>query len=329
MLFVSRSLHAPPVYQNTLAAVQYNGRVSRFFEVSRGVRQGCPLSPLLYVFGAEILARAIRANKKKIKGIPTGKNQRFKISQFADDTALGVESEEETNEVEKTIQHFEKESGARLNREKRVCAMGLGEWNKRDSTGQSFKWVNQTAYLGVFVGKDMLQAMKDTWQKVTRKLKTAVNLWKGRTLSLRGKALVINTWMVSRTVYTASVFPMPTETLTEINRVTWLFLWDNSPDFVPCEQATRSLSEGGLGIVDIPDKARSIGMRAIELFRSTAVEYDRLKEKPCWIVLAEQRLEAELNVAEILKNYGQGQDWNSKTGPRPIRKVFGNVRQRH
>ena len=83
--------------------------------------KGCPLSPLLYVLGAEILARAIRENKKiKGLGIPTGKNQRFKISQFADDTALGVESEDEINEVEKTIQHFEKESGARLNREN-VC----------------------------------------------------------------------------------------------------------------------------------------------------------------------------------------------------------------
>ena len=60
------------------------------------------------------------------------------------------------------------------------------------------------------------------------------------------------------------------------------------------------------------------------------MEYDRLKEKPCWIVLAEQRLEAEINIAEILKNMaGQGQDWNSKTGSRPIRKVFGNTRQRH
>ena len=154
--------------------------------------------------------------------------------------------------------------------------MGLGEWNKRDSTGQSFKWVNQTAYLGVFVGKDMLQAMKDTWQKVTRKLKTAANLWKASTLSLRGKALVINTCMVSRT---ASVFPMPMETLTEINKVIdiWPFLWDNSPDLVPREQATRPLSEGGLGIVDISDKVRSIGMRAIEIFRLTAVEYDRLR----------------------------------------------------
>ena len=207
--------------------------------------------------------------------------------------------------------------------------MGLGEWSKRDSTGQSSKWVNQTAYLGVFVGKDLLQAMKDTWQKVTRKLKTAVNLWKARTLSLRGKALVINTCMVSRTVYTACVFPMPTETLTEVNKVIWPFLWNNSPDLVPREQATRPLSEDGLDIVDIPDKVRSIEIRAIEIFRAAAVEYDRLKEKPCWSVLAEQRLEAESILLKSSRMAGQGQDGNSKTGPRPIRKVFRNTRPRH
>ena len=50
-------------------------------------------------------------------------------------------------------------------------------------------------------------------------------------------------------------------------------------DLVPREQATRPLSEGGLGIVDIPDKVRSIGMRAIELLRATAASYDRLEIK--------------------------------------------------
>ena len=134
--------------------------------------------------------------------------------------------------------------------------------------------------------------------------------------------------MVSRTVYTASVFPMPTETLTEINKVMWPFLWNNSPDIVPREQATRPLSEGGLGIVDIPDKVRSIEIRAIEIFRAAAVEYDRLKEKPCWIMLAEQRLEAEINIAEILQNGWAGSRLD-KTAPRPIRKVFGSTRRRH
>ena len=44
------------------------------------------------------------------------------------------------------------------------------------------------------------------------------------------------------------------------------------------------------------------------------MEYDRLKEKPCWIMLAEQRLEAEINVAVILKNGWAGSRLEFKKG---------------
>ena len=162
--------------------------------------------------------------------------------------------------------------------------------------------------------------MKNTWQKVTWKLETEVNLWKGRTLSQRGKALVINTCMVSRTVYTASVFPMPTETLTEINKVIWPFQEDNSPDLVPCEQTTRPLSEGGVGIVDISDKVRSIGMRAIELFRATAAEYDQLETDLDRVRRAKVR--AELNVAESLKNGWAGSSLEFKNGTKTNLQVL-------
>ena len=57
-------------------------------------------------------------------------------------------------------------------------------------------------------------------------------------------------------------------------------------------------------------------MRAIdhEIFRAAAVEYGRFKEKPCWIVLAEQRQEAEINIAEILKNGWAGSRLEFKNG---------------
>ena len=161
--------------------------------------------------------------------------------------------------------------------------------------------------------------MKNTWQKVTWKLETEVNLWKGRTLSLWGKALVINTCMVSRTVYTASVFLMPTETLTEINKVIWPFQEDNSPDLVPCEQTTRPLSEGGVGIVDISDKVRSTGMRAIELFRAKAVEYDRLETDLDRVGRAKVR---SWTVAESLKNGWAGSSPEFKNGTKTNLQVL-------
>ena len=50
------------LYTDVHSAVVVNGFVSESFPVTRGVRQGCPLSPLLYVLAMESLARAVRAD---------------------------------------------------------------------------------------------------------------------------------------------------------------------------------------------------------------------------------------------------------------------------
>ena len=55
-------------YTSVQSSVNVNGYLSQFFSLSRGVRQGCPLSPLLYVLVAEVLACSIRANPR-IKGL--------------------------------------------------------------------------------------------------------------------------------------------------------------------------------------------------------------------------------------------------------------------
>ena len=55
-------------YQNINSSILYNGRCSNSFSVSRGVRQGDPLSPYLFIFCAELLADAIKQNGQ-INGI--------------------------------------------------------------------------------------------------------------------------------------------------------------------------------------------------------------------------------------------------------------------
>ena len=55
-------------YSGVQSSLNVNGYLSHFFPLSRDVRQGCPLSPLLYVLVAEVLAGNIRANPR-IKGL--------------------------------------------------------------------------------------------------------------------------------------------------------------------------------------------------------------------------------------------------------------------
>ena len=73
-------------YSNTESAVLNNGFCTNYFHLSRGVRQGCPLSPYLFVLAVELLACKIKQDKE-MQGIKIfGKE--LKLSQFADDTTL-------------------------------------------------------------------------------------------------------------------------------------------------------------------------------------------------------------------------------------------------
>ena len=101
------------LYAKSESSVLNNGFCTESFPLSREVRQGCPLSPLLFILGVEILASKIRQDQN-IQGIKIH-GYEFKISQFADDTSLLCK---DLNSVENAIallNVFERVSGLKLN----------------------------------------------------------------------------------------------------------------------------------------------------------------------------------------------------------------------
>ena len=79
------------LYPNPVV-VQVNGRRSKAFAIERSVRQGCPLSPLLYVLTLEPLLCRLRDERNRLaqRGISLTSSVRAKISAFADDITVFV-----------------------------------------------------------------------------------------------------------------------------------------------------------------------------------------------------------------------------------------------
>ena len=100
-------------YTNIESAVINNGSLTNWFKPPRGVRQGCPLYPFLFILSAELLANKIRQDPK-IEGIKILENE-IKLSQFADDTNLFCADLETVKEALKLVYELGRLSGLTLN----------------------------------------------------------------------------------------------------------------------------------------------------------------------------------------------------------------------
>ena len=79
------------LYSGIRSSVLVNGYMSAPFWPTRGVRQGCPLSPLLYVISIEVLAANLRAHPDIVGlRLPHSPDPLSALSLYADDTSIIV-----------------------------------------------------------------------------------------------------------------------------------------------------------------------------------------------------------------------------------------------
>jgi hypothetical protein len=104
-------------YSDIQSCIINNGWSGGFFGLGRGVRQGCPLSPYLFILCVEVLATAIRGDNE-IKGISVG-NVECELSQYADDTTMILDGSQASLERSfALLDSFGQVSGLRGNCEK-------------------------------------------------------------------------------------------------------------------------------------------------------------------------------------------------------------------
>ena len=162
------------------------------FLISKGVRQGCVLSPLLYVLFIEPFVVSIMQDSR-IGGLVLGSGGlQCKVVQYADDTTCIVRDYGSLVRLFEVINLFERASGSRLNMNKSQ-GLVLGTWPESISSVVPVKWTADPIKInGMLVDRGDM-ALINWNQRVTSILSTLNIKWKDRTLTHLGKVLFVNT----------------------------------------------------------------------------------------------------------------------------------------
>ena len=247
-------------YRNIKSTVIVNNDPTMWFPIERGVRQGDPISPYIFLLCGEVLAHMIRQNDEikgyKILGCET------KISQYADDTSLLLDGSSQSFEAcVHTVLEYAKYSGLAMNFDKtKVVWFGCVDTPKEVFLPDlNFEWNPPTfTILGVEFTRDLKNITEINIERKLAEMQHEINNWAKRDLTPFGKVTVIKTLIISKIVHILISLPTPNKKIViRINRMLYEFLWDGKPDKISRNVAKQKLENGGIAMIDIEifDKA--------------------------------------------------------------------------
>ena len=247
--------------ESSTISVLVNGSPTEEFKPSRGLRQGDPMAPFLFLVVVEGLAGLVRQATKQnmLTGVKVGRKEIVcSMLQFADDTLFMLEDSFSNVFTVKTILRcFELVSGLKINFHKSKLA-GI---NVDRFTLETYaKTLNCNTmqipfkYLGLEVGGNPRKVL--FWEPVVNKIRARLSTWKGRCLSMAGRICLIKSVFASIPLFYLSFFKVPVSVCNRITSLQRSFLWgwgkDNrSIPWVRWETICKPSEEGGLGIKDI------------------------------------------------------------------------------
>ncbi|CAL1377949.1 unnamed protein product [Linum trigynum] len=250
-------------------SILVNGESTGFFGMTRGVKQGDPLSPFLFNIGMDILSFILCEIRKE--GLITGFyiNEESRIGEvthllYADDAILFCEANEaEVRNLLAALICFQAITGLQINLEKSRI-FPVGEVANIERLVEIFccDWAFlPTTYLGLPLGCQSPPTAH--WNNIVAKTQSRLEGWKGKFLSPGGRIVLINAVLASQSNYISSLFLIPKNIINSLEKIERDFLWSGTREreklhLVSWELCKTAKNRGGLGIRDLEINNRAL-----------------------------------------------------------------------
>jgi hypothetical protein len=213
---------AGTLLSDTAAAAVVNGYTSEPVAYAEGVRQGCPLAPLLYLFPAWALACWLK--ECPAVGVEVAPGQVVHAAQYADDTEplLGALSQPSVEQFKGHMAVFRRASGQELNVGKSfLLPVGaLEAWEPRPAEVAGLRVVREASALGMVFGNGGDAASAVAWEARVEAVLNRYSKLARLGLSVFGRAQTAGAYGLGRLLYHAEHAGLPCEVAERLQRAT-------------------------------------------------------------------------------------------------------------
>lgn len=231
-------------YKGCTTKLIINNSLSPAINVFSSVRQGCPMSPLLFSLYLEPLCLSI-IRSKQVQGFRMG-DVETKVLAYADDIAVFCSNKESVASVLELCTQFCEATGAVVNVDK-CNGTSYGEW---DTTPQYFRGVKWSCVPSKYLGTPLqyMQTNSEYWADVVEDLRKRATKWCGRDMSIFARATVCNVFLIAKLWYVLQVLHCARTSIQKMHRVFAVFIWKSTGEPMRRDNLFRPVSKGGLGL---------------------------------------------------------------------------------
>jgi len=271
-------------------SILINGAATKFFHAQRGLRQGCPLSPLLFLLVAEGLSRYIKdaVVKGNFGGIQIARGMIITHLLFVDDILIFCNgSRRDTECLLEGINLFKRATGMLINADKSTLTENMTQVEDLRFMTEALPFKVESLdrglkYLGFLLKPN--KYLKEDWLWLVGKIERRISSWSHRWLSRAGRLTLIKSVLEAIPVYWLSLAWIPKGTLEKIRRLCFNYLWKGNKEgrklpWVSWKRIAIPKAMGGWGLKNLFTFSKALAGKVVWRLISTTSLWTRVLHK--------------------------------------------------